>query len=95
MTSLEGETDSQSYSESQEANEKLVQKNQELLSMNNNLSQQIVQMQTKQQQLEEDIKHLKKYKKLVNNAVALQCKHCMGTLVKEQFQDHMKTCMEE
>ena len=39
LTSLEGETDSQTFSESQEANEKLVQKNQELLSMNNNLSQ--------------------------------------------------------
>jgi len=52
-------------------------------------------MQTKQQQLEDDIKTLKKYKKLVNNSMALQCKHCANTLLKEQFQDHMKTCMEE
>ena len=36
--SLEGETDSQTFSENQEANEKLAQRNQELLSMNNNLS---------------------------------------------------------
>ena len=95
LASVDGETDSQTFSESQETNEKLTQKNQELLSMNNNLSQQIVQMQNKQQQLEEDIKTLKKYKKLVNNSMGLQCKHCGTTLAKEQFQDHMKTCMEE
>jgi len=42
-------------------------------------------MQTKQQQLEEDIRTLKKYKKLVNNSMALQCKHCAYTLMKENF----------
>lgn len=52
-------------------------------------------MQTKQQQLEDDIKTLKKYKKLINNAVAVQCKHCGASLGKEQFQDHLKGCMEE
>lgn len=83
LGSFDGETDSQTFSENQEANEKLMQKNQELLSMNNNLSQQIVQMQNKQQQLEDDIKTLKKYKKLVNNSVGLQCKHCANTLPKE------------
>jgi hypothetical protein len=37
--------------------------------MNNNLSMQIVQMQNKQQSLEEEIKTLKKYKKIVNNSM--------------------------
>lgn len=37
--------------------------------MNNNLSMQIVQMQNKQQSLEEEIKTLKKYKKIVNNSI--------------------------
>jgi hypothetical protein len=37
--------------------------------MNNNLSIQIVQMQNKQQSLEEEIKTLKKYKKIVNNSM--------------------------
>jgi hypothetical protein len=70
-------------------------KNQELLQMNGNLSSQILQMQTKQQQLEEDIRTLKKYKKLVNNSMALQCKHCAYTLMKENFQEHIQGCMKE
>jgi hypothetical protein len=37
--------------------------------MNNNLSMQIVQMQNKQQSLEEEIKTLNKYKKIVNNSM--------------------------
>jgi hypothetical protein len=52
-------------------------------------------MQTKQQQLEEDIRTLKKYKKLVNNCMALQCKHCAYTLMKENFQEHIQGCMKE
>lgn len=63
--------------------------------MNNNLSQQIVQMQNKQGNLEDDIKTLKKYKKLVNNSMAFQCKHCAQTLIKESYQDHLKNCVEE
>lgn len=73
----------------------LQQKNQSLLQMNNNLSQQIVQMQSKQGQLEEDIRSLKKYKKIVNNSMAFQCKHCAVTLQKESFQDHLKSCVQD
>ena len=63
--------------------------------MNSNLSSQILQMQTKQQQLEEDIRTLKKYKKLVNNSMALQCKYCAHTLPKENYQEHIQGCMKE
>ena len=52
-------------------------------------------MQSKQGNLEDDIKTLKKYKKIVNNSMALQCKHCAQSLLKENFQDHLKSCMEE
>ena len=63
--------------------------------MNSNLSQQNFQMQNKQSQLEDDIKTLKKYKKIVNNSMALQCKHCMSNLAKENFQEHIQSCMKE
>jgi hypothetical protein len=73
----------------------LKQKNEELFNMNSNLTQQICQMQQKQGALEDEVRTLKKFKKLVNNCAALQCKICMGSVPKEHFQDHIKHCTEE
>ena len=50
---------------------KYKEKNKELRVTNQNLSQQIVQMQGKQQNLEKEVTSLKSYKYLVHCAVAL------------------------
>jgi len=44
--------------------------------------------------LEEEIKTLKKYKKIVNNSMGFQCKHCGVIITKDVIQDHLKVCME-
>jgi len=73
----------------------LKQKNDDMLKMNSNLTIQNCQMQSKQGSLEDEVRTLKKYKKLVNNAIAVQCKLCLKTHLKENFQDHVKNCSEE
>lgn len=60
--------------------------------MNSNLTQQILEMQKKHSSQDDEIKSLKKYKKIVNNCMALQCKYCSQHVMKEHFQDHSKSC---
>ena len=68
------------------------EKNSELLTMNSNLTQQILEMQKKHSSQDDEMKSLKKYKKIVNNCMALQCKFCSQHVLKEHFQDHSKSC---
>lgn len=62
---------------------------------NQNLSQQIVQMQSKQLALEKNISSLKQFKYLVHYAVAVQCKLCNKLYPKNHYSSHLPSCNKE
>ena len=74
---------------------KYKEKNKELMSTNQNLSQQIVQMQGKQMNLEKDITGLKSFKYLVHCSIALQCRSCNKLYPKNSYTQHLVACNQE
>ena len=87
-----GDMSPQSY---QKKINKQKDKNKELMTLNQTLSQQIVQMQAKQQNLEDSIEQLKKYKHFIFGAVALQCRACNTLYPKEDYKLHISSCSRE
>ena len=65
--------------------QRIKEKNKELVVTNQNLSQQIVQMQSKIMSLEKTISNLKQFKYLVHHTVAMQCKNCNKLFPKNQY----------
>ena len=66
-------------------NNKYKERSKELLVTNQNLSQQIVQMQSKQQSLETLVAGLKPFKYLVASAIAIQCRACSKLYPKSSY----------
>ncbi|TNV74847.1 hypothetical protein FGO68_gene12894 [Halteria grandinella] len=75
--------------------DKQKKKNADLQGMNQSLTQQIVQMQSKQQQLEKLVSTMKQYKYLLHQAIAIQCKSCNKLYPKNQYQEHIPECNRE
>jgi hypothetical protein len=59
---------------------------------NKHLSFALDKLETRCQQLEEKVQHLKKFKKMVKNSSALQCKMCGKNLASAVFSAHLSVC---
>lgn len=59
---------------------------------NKHLSFALDKLETRCQQLEQKVQHLKKFKKMVKNASALQCKMCGKNLAAAVFSAHLSVC---
>ncbi|CDW76855.1 guanylate-binding n-terminal domain containing protein [Stylonychia lemnae] len=85
----------QSSPERDGTTEKVKAKNKELVVTNQNLSQQIVQMQSKQMNLEKSISNLKQFKYMIHYAIAMQCKNCNKLYPVNQYSQHLPACNRE
>jgi len=67
--------------------------NMELVQTNKNLSAAMENMEVRCKLFEEKVEKLKKYKRMIRNASALQCVHCSKFISCSIFPQHIKNCV--